>query len=180
MSRLFKKLYWPDLYINEIDELDWTHFYAQGYRLLFCDLDNTLQSHGSSSLMPEAKEILEAVLFAGFEVAIISNAKTDRADELQKDIESKGLKIKVYGSAQKPSPKKLLQAAADFNQPIEACLLLGDQVFTDIRAGKRAAVFSILIKAFSSDEPWYIRLKRLGEKMVLSGLKRWRKVDYQR
>ncbi len=173
MLSLFKKRYWPDLYVREIEALDWVAFYAKGYRLLLCDLDNTLQCHGSRSLKPEAKESLKAIQLAGLEVVIISNAKIARAQDLQEDIESQGLKVKVYGLAQKPNPKKLFQAAADFNQPMKACLFIGDQVFTDIRAGKRAGILTILTKARSSDEPWYIRLKRVGEKIVLSGFKGW-------
>lgn len=172
MFTLFKKRYWPDLYIEEIEELNWADYYASGFRLLLCDLDNTLQPHGSAALTPAAQETLRKVLDSGLMVAIISNAKTKRAERLQADLRAKGLKIKVYGLAQKPNPKKLIQAAYDCQQPRQACLMLGDQVFTDIRAGKRAGLFSVLIKAQTLDEPWYIRIKRVGEKIVLAGFKR--------
>lgn len=157
----------PDIYVESLAGLDWQAFFQKGYRLLLVDVDNTLQKHGLKEIDQAALTELQRMLSAGFKVAVISNAKPKRAESLRAAIRRAGLDLPVYGYAKKPSPKRLLEACADAHEAIADTLMLGDQVFTDVRAGKKAGATSILVKPISPHEPWYIRLKRAGERLVL-------------
>ena len=46
---------------------------------------------------------------------------------------------------------------------------MGDQVFADVMAGRLAGIRSILVEPIHpEEEPWYTRLKRLPERIVLA------------
>ncbi len=163
---LFNRLQ-PQRHVASISLLDWSAYYEQGFRFVLLDVDNTLQAHGKHEITAEAVAQIRRILNCGFVVAVISNAKVSRAAQMQVALKTQGLGIKVYGNAAKPSPDRLLQACRDHGFEVEESLMIGDQVFTDIWAGRRASIYSILVKAISSAEPWYIKVKRWGERLVL-------------
>jgi predicted HAD superfamily phosphohydrolase YqeG len=45
-------------------------------------------------------------------------------------------------------------------------VMVGDQVFTDVIAGRLAPVYTIMVEKYSSKEIWYVVLKRPFEKLV--------------
>jgi uncharacterized protein len=49
-------------------------------------------------------------------------------------------------SAQKPSRRRLREAAAAMNLPVEKVAMVGDRLFTDILAGNRLGMFTILVE----------------------------------
>ena len=58
----------------------------------------------------------------------------------------------------------------------EETLFMGDQLFTDIFGANRAGIKSILVKPIKIDPEIQIRLKRVGEKIVLPFyLRKWKK-----
>ena len=54
-------------------------------------------------------------------------------------------------------------------------LFMGDQLFTDIYGANRAGLKSILVKPIFLDPEFQIRLKRLGERIVMPFYFRYRK-----
>lgn len=163
---LFNRLQ-PQRHVASVTLLDWSAYYAQGFRFVLLDVDNTLQAHGKHEISAEAVGEIRRILNCGFVVAVISNAKVSRASQMQDALQTQRLGTKVYGSAAKPSPDKLLLACREHGFEAGESLMVGDQVFTDIWAGRRAGIYSILVKAVSSAEPWYIKVKRWGERLVL-------------
>lgn len=49
-------------------------------------------------------------------------------------------------SAQKPSRRRLREAAAAMNLPVEKVAMVGDRLFTDVLAGNRLGMFTILVE----------------------------------
>jgi len=45
--------------------------------------------------------------------------------------------------------------------------MVGDQLFSDILAGRLAGLFTILVRPTSAEEPWFTRIKRPVERRVL-------------
>ncbi len=45
--------------------------------------------------------------------------------------------------------------------------MIGDQIFTDIKGGKKAGVKTILTEVLDVNEHWYVKLKRKVEKLVI-------------
>ncbi len=154
----------PQAYISSVADLDWRRLYGQGYRLVLTDLDNCLQGHGRREASPGALAHLRAMREAGLDVAVVSNAKRGRAAALAQNLERQGLAIPVYGEAGKPGKRALRQAMQDFSRKPSETLMLGDQYFTDALAGL-GLVSTVLVRPVDSHEPWYIRLKRLAERL---------------
>ncbi|MEO0406099.1 MAG: YqeG family HAD IIIA-type phosphatase [Cyanobacteria bacterium P01_A01_bin.135] len=58
---------------------------------------------------------------------------------------AKVLDLPYVSGAQKPSRRKLRQAAADMDLPVERIAMVGDRLFTDVLAGNRLGMFTILV-----------------------------------
>lgn len=153
-------------YLASLHQVDWVGVYRLGYRLILLDVDNTLQAHGQVGIDEGAKTHLLAIQEAGLEVALVSNSSMARAKRLQAHLDEFITKpVPLYGLAGKPSPKRLLEATAKATCRPEQVLFFGDQYFTDVLAAKRGNIDHILLKPICTDEPWYIRLKRIAENL---------------
>jgi HAD superfamily phosphatase (TIGR01668 family) len=56
------------------------------------------------------------------------------------------LDLPYFLGARKPSRRKLLQAAMAMNLPVEKVAMVGDRLFTDVIAGNRLGMFTILVE----------------------------------
>ncbi len=171
MPNWLLKRYKPDYYFEKLADIDWPNFFEQGYRLVLVDVDNTIQAHGEREISETAIAELKRIQALGFKITIVTNAKPHRSQKMQEGIQKKGLMVEVFGFARKPKPRRLLEACVKHNIPVQNALMLGDQIFTDVRAGKNANICTILVKTISHKEPWYIKLKRIGESIILKNAK---------
>lgn len=150
----------PDAHYGSVLEVPLDNYYKNGYRLILLDIDNTLMPHGRHDASEMARDILAEVRRSGLTPVILSNAKKERAAAVAKD-----LGCPVIGMAMKPSPKGVERALRQTGYVKEQTLLVGDQIFTDIWAGRRAGVHSILVDPVDpSREPIQIALKRRLER----------------
>lgn len=56
------------------------------------------------------------------------------------------LDLPYFLGARKPSRKKLASAALEMNLPVEKVAMVGDRLFTDVIAGNRLGMFTILVE----------------------------------
>ncbi len=153
--------------MSTFDEVPLVDFYRAGFRLVLLDIDNTLMVHGQSGGNDQAKEKLQQVRRAGLQPILLSNAKRARAAGVAKDLD-----CPVIGMAMKPSPKGIYEALEQTGVKKDETLLIGDQIFTDVWAGRRAGIKTILVKPISLEhEPLQIRLKRKAENYLLRKFK---------
>lgn len=54
--------------------------------------------------------------------------------------------LPFISAARKPSRRKLQQAATEMNLPVEQVAMVGDRLFTDILAGNRLGMFTVLVE----------------------------------
>jgi uncharacterized protein len=59
---------------------------------------------------------------------------------------AKSLDLPYFHGAGKPSRRKLRQAVAQMQLPPERIAMVGDRVFTDVLAGNRLGMFTILVE----------------------------------
>lgn len=59
---------------------------------------------------------------------------------------AKSLDLPYIVGAKKPSRRKLKQAAEAMNLPVEQVAMVGDRLFTDVLAGNRLGMFTILVE----------------------------------
>ena len=119
----------------------------QGIKVIFADLDNTLAKYSERTAGKGLMAWLERVERAGLKVFVVSNSrKSTRADRF---CQSAGLDyIKHAG---KPKRKGFLRAMALCGVTAEECVMVGDQIFTDILGANRCGILSILVRPIAND-----------------------------
>lgn len=108
---------------------------------LVLDVDETIvpvgQKHLSADVELWIKEIQAVV-----PVSLVSNnVGRERIRAIADNIG-----VPFVASAGKPSRKKLRKAAEEMNLPFESIAMVGDRLFTDVLAGNRVGLFTILVQ----------------------------------
>ena len=120
-----------------------------GVRFLMLDLDNTIAKYSEHSPSEVAIEWITCMKSKDIELFFISNSKR----ETRVDSFSEALGVDFVKNAGKPSPDGLMSAMAAKGYHSGESALLGDQVFTDMLAGNRAGVTSIIVRPLSLKNP---------------------------
>ncbi len=165
---MFQKFY-PDVYVDSAYGIDYESLYADGYRGLIFDIDNTLVTHGASAdersiaLFARLKEI-------GFLCCLISNNDEERVNRFNDSV-----RVLTVCKAHKPSPEAYERAMEQMGTDRDSTVFIGDQLFTDIHGANRAGIPSILVKFIDRKEEIQIILKRRLEVIILLCYRRYRK-----
>ena len=155
------KCFFPDEYLDSTYEIDFDSLYAQGYRGLLFDIDNTLVPHGAPAT-PQATEFFGRLRELGFQTLLLSNNKEPRVKSFADAVGASY----IY-KAGKPGREGYLRAMEQMHTGADTTLFVGDQLFTDIYGAKRAGIRTILVKPIHPKEEIQIVLKRYLEKIVL-------------
>ena len=153
----------PDYNIESIYDINIVELKEKGIKALFFDLDSTVMKSKSGKFSYKTLQFLND-LRTNFNLAIITNNKNL---EYIKKAESQ-IDIPIYYSAKKPSKATLLEACHDFKiNPIN-CAMIGDRPLSDILAGIRAGMTTILVDSISKDEETpIVRFARYLERLTI-------------
>lgn len=161
------RLLTPDLIVRHVSEAGVDVLHSRGIRAVVTDLDNTLVGWHSEAVEREVETWLAALRSAGFGVCIASN--TRNLPRLSRVAAQLGV-LHVPGNAQKPRTSGLRRALALLNTKPNETAMVGDQLFTDIVAGNRLGLTTVLVNPLSSREFIGTRLvSRTAERFVLRG-----------
>jgi HAD superfamily phosphatase (TIGR01668 family) len=149
---------------GDITDIDLEELRQSGIKGIILDLDSTLVAPRSGKLTPAAKQWLEAAR-ENFLLAVVSNnKKTDYLAAVQKL-----LAIPVVGDARKPSKGAILSLLQELKLPPSEAVLVGDRPLTDVWAGARAGMRTILVKPLKSmNEPSWIKFCRKLERLLVT------------
>lgn len=120
-----------------------------GIRLVLADLDNTLAPYSQPLPSDEIIEWKERLLAAGIRLFIVSNNRSGRPERY-----CGALGVDCIAPAGKPSPRSLLKAVEQCGVRKEEAVMVGDQVFTDVFAGKRAGIRVFIIRPVDLSNPF--------------------------
>lgn len=162
-----RQIFHPKVMVDSILDIDFNKLKKNNIKGLILDIDNTLVGHGIKEADDRVVEWIENVKKADIKVCIVSNNTEDRVVKF-----NERLKVMAIHRAAKPTKNAFWKAAKMMEVAIEEIGVVGDQIFTDIWGGNRLGMFTILVKPVGKDEPYYIKLKRILEKLALSGYKR--------
>jgi uncharacterized protein len=119
---------------------------AYGLRGLVLDVDDTIVSIASPSASPELLHWLLEAKQVVSKLWLVSN--NPRRTRIQPIAESLGLPYLI--GAGKPSRRKLEQAVQAMDLPYAQVAMVGDRIFTDVLAGNRLGLFTVLVKPISA------------------------------
>lgn len=153
--------FYPDEYLDSTYEIDFDELYAQGYRGVIFDIDNTLVRHGAPAderacaLFAHLKEL-------GFACMLLSNNKEPRVKMFNDAVNVSY--IYKAGKRIRQINKKAMEELGDRYRQYHFCRRSD---FYDVYGAKRAGIRSILVKPIHPKEEIQIVLKRYLEKIVL-------------
>jgi len=132
----------PDL-ILEGSILSLTPEMLQQYNLkgLILDVDETLVPMKSTQASEALLLWVEPIRQVAKLWLVSNNISETRIGNI-----AKSLNLPYLIGAGKPSRRKLRQAMEDMNLPVEQVAMVGDRLFTDVLAGNRLGMFTILVE----------------------------------
>lgn len=138
----------PDFMADCIYDLNPESLHGMGIRLLLLDLDNTLVPYGTDKAPIALRNWIDALKKAGIEPFILSNNRGHRPEHF-----ARLLSIGFVGSAGKPSTAALRRVLAEKEVPREAAAIVGDQIYTDVLAGKSAGITTFAVRPLELSNP---------------------------
>jgi HAD superfamily phosphatase (TIGR01668 family) len=152
----------PHRRVDHVLDLSADWLKSRGRTGLLLDVDSTLKDHGAAEIPAAVVDWMQSLRADGLKLCLLSNGKPQRIAPL-----ANGLGIPFVAKAFKPLPlgchKALRLLELDANQTA----IVGDQLFADVMAGRLAKLLTVLVRPTSPVEPWWTRLKRPIERVVL-------------
>ncbi len=112
-----------------------------GLQGLILDVDDTLVSPYSRNLSGEVHEWVETLRPRTKLWLVSNNLNRPRIAQIGEE-----LNLPYLWGAGKPSRRKLRVAAADMALPCSQLAMVGDRLFTDVVAGNRLGMFTVLVE----------------------------------
>ena len=162
---MFERLY-PDFRFNSIDDITADFFRENNINFAVLDIDNTLVSYKTEKADERAKNFLDMLLQNGIKYAFVSNNHRKRVEIFVKDFDAP-----FVSGALKPFAVGVKHAMSKIRAKKEETVLIGDQVFTDIYAGKRAGIKTVMVNPIEAKETPFFGFKRYFERIVLNNYK---------
>jgi HAD superfamily phosphatase (TIGR01668 family) len=136
------KLLQPDLILHgTVLKLTPEMLRQHGLKGLVLDVDETLvplrAAEASAELLPWVQEIRE--------IATLSLVSNNISEARIRRI-AKTLDLPYIAGAAKPSRRKVRKAVEAMQLPVEQVGMVGDRLFTDVLAGNRLGMFTILVE----------------------------------
>lgn len=160
------RLITPHYRIHHVWELTPERLQHWGLCSLLLDVDCTLKRYHQDEALPEVIAWIEELRVEGIRLCLVSNGMGHRIEQF-----AERLSLPCVAKALKPLPWGLWSAIEKLEAEPSQTAIVGDQVFADVMAGRLAGIRSILVEPIHpEEEPWYTRLKRWPERLVLA---RW-------
>ncbi len=132
----------PKRTARSVREVDYERVIEKGYDTVLFDYDNTIATWRSPFDMRN-RPVIEMLLSKGIKVAVVTNAPVERIRHLY-DIF--GDDVLLYHSMRKPGTKQLRRVLNELHSVPEKTVIVGDLFLTDIIAGNRMGMYTIMVK----------------------------------
>ena len=160
-------LFYPNKYVNKIEEITIELLQKNKIKALILDVDNTLVNYNKE--MPKRIEKWAKELKGqGTKLYIVSNSNDK---EKVKKVSKKLGNIPYTYFAMKPLKKGLKIAQNQLNEKPENIAVVGDQIFTDVIGVNLCKMYTILVDAIEEKDFWYTAWKRPIENKLKAKIK---------
>lgn len=156
----------PHLYVTHVAHIPLGDLARRGIKGLLLDLDNTLLERRSEGFEPAIIHWVATAKSQGFDLCLVTNAppaRTARMAEL--------LGVSGVPRSNKPLTGGLRRGLALLGLRPDQAAMVGDQVFTDVWAGNRLGMYTILVRPMSRKESILTWVKRPLERLVLARMR---------
>lgn len=158
----------PDYYFETFEYADASLLSSLGIKGIILDVDNTLEPYEHPLPGEHVMAWLNSLNDVGISAAIVSNNNSERIDLFNGE-----LGLFAISRARKPFKRSLIRAMEAMGTKKENTAIIGDQIFTDVLAGKWAGLaVTILVVPINDKRDVFTRFKRLLERPII---KKYRK-----
>jgi hypothetical protein len=153
---------YPDFYYDTIFLIPYNELRKKNIRGLIFDVDNTLAPYHIRRPPVKVTALFKRLKNMGFEISLLTNNTQKRILTF-----SEGLDLPGIHMALKPLPRGVRRAMAAMGTDSAETAIIGDQLLSDIWAGKNAKVMTILVKPISNKDYITVHFKRMIERWIL-------------
>ncbi len=174
----------PDMLARRFEEIDFSQVLTPERRFLCLDLDNTLLPQRGEIVAEQVRQRLDWLRQEGLveDICLISNVivpgrRVKRLYRLAKELGIEHV-VPCYFFNRKPKSAPFLKALELMGATAQECVMVGDQIFSDILGGNRLGFYTIWVSPMSADH-WSTLLvgKRLRELRVMQELQNRDRLD---
>ena len=151
----------PTMYKKNIFDIDYQKLKEMGIRCLVFDLDNTLGLLDHERCPRNTKKLLKS-LQNDFLIFIASNNTMNRIKPYMDDLGVGGVSF-----CMKPSTRGLKKIRKQYNLKKKEMVMIGDQIVTDVLAGKRFKIMTILVDPLGKKDLKITGLNRFFEDKII-------------
>jgi len=148
----------PFAYSDSIFEIEPSFYEKNRIKIVLSDLDNTLDSYKTSYPSERVKELKRFYSEHGIRLMIVSNNTSKRVQ-----IYAQALGVRAICFMLKPFAFRLKKFLTDESLNRDEVLLVGDQIFTDVMAGNKAGVKTLLVAPLTPFDPPWTSMNRFFE-----------------
>ncbi len=152
----------PDQLFGSYRELTPDYLKQCGIDVLIMDIDNTLAPYEQPEPDQAIKSWLSDMQAAGIGLAFVSNNDWARVELFNQTIG-----IPAFAKSGKPFGKRLVQVIGMYGSDKSRAAILGDQLLTDVFAGKHIGIKAFLVPPIKDKTTAFWRIKRTLEKPVI-------------
>ena len=157
-----RRYFCPDFYVETYRDVTLEMLESAGIRYLLLDIDNTFAPYEQPEPDEEILAWFDTMKNAGIRMAFVSNNGKERVELFNQKIG-----IPVFPKGKKPLRTYTRRAMLEIGAHIAHTAVMGDQIFTDVWAGKRLGVRTILLPPINDKRDVFTRFKRLLEKPIM-------------
>lgn len=154
--------FFPKKYYNSVYDISLKELHSKNIKGIIFDIDNTLAPFDIKYPDKKTQLFFKTLKQEGFKLSLVSNNKETRVK-----LFNTKLKVPCVAKAGKPRLRGIKKAMHLMKTDITSTAFVGDQAFTDMWAGNRIGMYTILIKPICERDEWTVKLKRILEKQVL-------------
>ena len=152
----------PKMRVVSVTHIDAVALREQGFEGLLLDLDNTLLPWKDPNLPESSKLWVESAKQAGMKPCLVSNTHYPR--RLNRIAAEMG--IPAVPHSLKPRRHGFEKAAALVGCELDRCVVVGDQLLTDVWGGNRVGAYTILVNPIHAREFVGTKVSRLVERVI--------------
>ena len=155
----------PDIYQNNIYDIDYDKLKKRGIKCLLFDLDNTLTINKVNVPSNELKKLFMRLEDDGFKIIIMSNSSKKRLINFKEQ-----LNVDTAYRSAKPFSYKYKKILKMYKFDVSEVASIGDQILTDIWGANRVGITSIFVDKLGEDTFFGTKINRFFENKILKRL----------
>ncbi|HCC08085.1 MAG TPA: YqeG family HAD IIIA-type phosphatase [Clostridiales bacterium] len=152
----------PDIYVDTVHMVDYHKLKEEGIKGLIFDIDNTLITYEEDMPNDKTHELFERLRQMEFTISFVSNGPKRRVDKF-----NVRLNFNACHRAMKPLIINLSKVIGEMKMKTSEVVIIGDQLFTDVLAGNRIGIKTILVNPIKPKDSIVERVKRNIENKLL-------------